>query len=205
MPGLDIVTTVTIKTRSLTKEQGKMKRDTLVAYQERFNKHSRVVNAAINGLSAEDPSYGRLIKLFNRQQKLSNVLFGDDISGDTIDINNQLQSFCRSVLKFKLGLGEDAPDTLKELQLEDIQELEEVVPPELVNVAGQPAPVFDANTTVQQQVMSELTTAQQALRRAHQTIVSNYKMAKTVPAVVTVDELAKKVTQAIQEINRLEF
>jgi hypothetical protein len=99
--------------RVMTAETMFVKRETLVAYQDRLNTCLKVIHTALNGMTIENPLYERTIALFQQGKEFSDVLFGDDIAGNTMELSNRLQSFELRVLRYKKGLPDDVREELE--------------------------------------------------------------------------------------------
>lgn len=167
-----------------------MKPETLYNYQDRCNALIRTISAVYNHMEVTHERYERSHKLFNRANEFGKFLHSDDVKRcKTIELSSRLQALELSVERWIEDLPED--DVPVDRKVTPI-ELEDIEP---ITVEG----------SVQQFVMQQLTSAQLALRQAHMAIVNHYKMAKSVPAVIKLDDLAKQVTVALQDINRLEF
>lgn len=165
-----------------------MKPETLHNYQDRCDAAIRSISVVYNNMKEDNPQYARLDKLFNRANSFRKYLLGDTVQmGKTIETSAKLQALELSVERWMEGLPE-----------EDFMAVADAKDGGFIVVQ-----VEEGST--QHMVTEQLTNAQQAIRLAYTTITNKYKMSRNVPAVVKLDDLAKQITQAMQDINRLEF
>lgn len=165
-----------------------MKTETLHNYQDRCDAIIRSISAVYNNMEDGHARYSRTHKLFNRANEFRKYLLGDTVQmGKTIETSAKLQALELSVERWM----EDLPE-------EDFIAVTE-------NQNGMATVVQVEEGSVQHMVTEQLTNAQQAMRLAYTTITNTYKMSRNVPAVIKLDDLAKQITQAMQDINRLEF
>lgn len=173
-----------------------MKSETLNLYRDRLDRARREMATYMNGMSIDDPTFSRSSRVFEIGKDIADILYGDGIRPDTVELSNKLKSFEKSVKRLVGRLAEDADVQVEDLPID--------MPDEVV--AGQTVPdeakVFRKDKTYAASLINQ---AQAHLMEAHQIFCSGHKALRHLPELKALEDMSKSLNLISRDISRLDL
>lgn len=177
-----------------------MKSETLNLYRDRLDRARREMATYMNGMSIEDPMVGRSNKVFEIGKDIADILYGDGIRPDTVELSNKLKSFEKSVKRLMGRLAEDA-----DVQVEDLPiDMPDDMPDDIVagGVMYQRAYAAPKDKTYAASLINQ---AQAHLMEAHQIFCSGHKALRYLPELKALEDMSKSLNLISRDISRLDL